>query len=281
MSLDVQNIQPNIGAVISGVDLNVLDQSQLDEIHQNLLKYQVIFFRNQKLEPQAQAELARSFGDLHIHPIYPTVEGVKEIIVLDSHRQDLRDNDLWHTDVTFSQTPPLGCVLQAIKIPLVGGDTLWASGVSAFRLLSDELKEKLRGLTAEHDIRQSFPLERFASNDEEREKLLETFRKNPPVTHPVVRTHPETGEESLFVSEGFTTKIHELDHAESDTLLEYLFEYSTQANFHVRWKWQEGDVAIWDNRCTQHKALFDYGDAHRIMRRATVLGDVPYYKEIA
>ena len=91
MSLDVQSIQPNIGAVISGVDLNVLDQSQLDEIHQNLLKYQVIFFRNQKLEPQAQAELARSFGDLHIHPIYPTVEGVKEIIVLDSHRQDLRD----------------------------------------------------------------------------------------------------------------------------------------------------------------------------------------------
>lgn len=278
MSSDVQNIQPNIGAVISGVDLNQLDQSQLDEIHQILLKHQVIFFRKQKLEPRAQAELARSFGDLHIHPIYPTVKDVKEIIVLDSHRLDLRDNDLWHTDVTFSQTPPLGCVLQAIKIPPVGGDTLWASGVSAFRFLSNELKEKLRGLTAEHDIRKSFPLERFASNDEEREKLLETFRKNPPVTHPVIRTHPETGEESLFVSEGFTTKIHELDSAESDELLAFLFEYSTQAEFHVRWKWQEGDVAIWDNRCTQHKALFDYGDAHRIMCRATVLGDVPYYK---
>ena len=281
VSFEIQSIQPNIGAIISGVDLNQLSEEQVGLIHQALLKHQVIFFRNQKLEPQAQAELARSFGDLHIHPIYPTVEGVKEIIVLDSHRQDLRDNELWHTDVTFSQTPPLGCVLQAIKIPEVGGDTLWASGVSAFRLLDEKLKEKLRNLTAEHDIRKSFPLERFASTPEEKEKLEATFRKNPPVTHPVIRTHPETGEESLFVSEGFTTKIHELDEAESHKLLEFLFKYTTQADFHVRWQWKEGDVAIWDNRCTQHKALFDYGDAHRIMRRATVLGDVPYYQQAA
>lgn len=281
MSFEIQSIQPNIGAIISGVDLNQLPEQHLLSVHQALLKYHVIFFRNQKLEPQTQAELARSFGDLHIHPIYPSVAEAKEIIVLDSHRQDLRDNELWHTDVTFSQTPPLGCVLQAIKIPEFGGDTLWSSGTAAFQALDEALKEKLRTYTATHDIRKSFPLERFASNLEEREKLEATFQKNPPVIHPVVRTHPVTGEDVLFISEGFTTKINELDEHESGELLAFLFEHSTQAKFHLRWKWQEGDVAIWDNRCTQHKALFDYGDAHRIMHRATVLGDQPYYQKVS
>ncbi|WP_453944902.1 TauD/TfdA family dioxygenase, partial [Acinetobacter baumannii] len=177
------------------------------------------------------------------------------------------------------KTPPLGCVLQAIKIPPVGGDTLWSSNTAAFKGLPLELQRKLRGLTATHDIRKSFPLERFAHNEEEREKLLQTFKRNPPVVHPVVRTHPVTGEPLLFVSEGFTTRINELPEQESEQLLNFLFEHATQEQFHLRWKWQDGDVAIWDNRCTQHKALFDYGDAHRIMHRATINGDVPFYKE--
>ena len=140
-----------------------------------------------------------------MHPIYPSIEDVPEVMVLDSWKQDLRDNELWHTDVTFSKTPPLGCVLQAIKIPPVGGDTSWSSNTAAFKGLPLELQQKLRGLTATHDIRKSFPLERFAHNEEEREKLLQTFKRNPPVVHPVVRTHPVTGEPLLFVSEGFTT----------------------------------------------------------------------------
>ncbi|MEG1697912.1 MAG: taurine dioxygenase, partial [Acinetobacter sp.] len=218
------------------------------------------------------------FGSLHIHPIFPTVENVPEIIVLDSWKQDLRDNELWHTDVTFSQKPPLGCVLQAIKIPPVGGDTLWSSGAAAFAALDQDLQQKLKGLTATHDIRQSFPIERFAHNDVERQKLEETFKRNPPVVHPVVRTHPVTGEPILFISEGFTTRINELDETESAELLQYLFAHATNEQFYLRWQWQAGDVAIWDNRCTQHKALFDYGDAHRIMHRATINGDVPFYQ---
>ncbi len=189
------------------------------------------------------------------------------------------DEKVAATDVTFSKTPPLGCVLQAIKIPPVGGDTLWSSNTAAFKGLPLELQQKLRGLTATHDIRKSFPLERFAHNEEEREKLLQTFKRNPPVVHPVVRTHPVTGESLLFVSEGFTTHINELPEQESEQLLDFLFEHATQEQFHLRWKWQDGDIAIWDNRCTQHKALFDYGDAHRIMHRATINGDVPFYKE--
>ncbi|MBJ9986812.1 taurine dioxygenase [Acinetobacter sp. S40] len=279
MSLVIEIIKPAIGAIINGVDLNHLDVQQTSEIQQALLRHQVIFFHQQQLDPRAQAALARSFGSLHIHPIYPSIEGTPEVLVLDSWQQDLRDNELWHTDVTFSQTPPLGCVLQAIKIPATGGDTLWSSGVAAFTALHGNLQHKLRGLTAIHDIRKSFPSERFAKNEVEREKLEQTFKRNPPVVHPVVRTHPVTGQPILFVSEGFTTRINELTEQESGELLAFLFQHSTREQFHLRWKWQEGDVAIWDNRCTQHKALFDYGNAHRIMHRATINGDIPYYRE--
>ncbi|WP_180129726.1 MULTISPECIES: taurine dioxygenase [unclassified Acinetobacter] len=278
MSLQAKQINQNIGAVIEGIDLNHADTPLLQEIKQALLQHQVIFFRKQALGAQSQVTLAKTFGTLHIHPIYPAMEDAPEVIVLDSHRQDLRDNDLWHTDVTFSQTPPLGCVLQAIKIPEFGGDTLWASGTAAFNALSKDLKQHLRGLTATHDIRKSFPLERFGTTAADRERLVNSFLKNPPVVHPVVRTHPETGAEVLFVNEGFTTQINELNAQESDALLTFLFEHAVKEEFHLRWKWQEGDVAIWDNRCTQHKALFDYGDAHRIMHRATVNGSVPFYK---
>ncbi|MEO3355972.1 taurine dioxygenase [Acinetobacter haemolyticus] len=278
MTLNIEIIKSSIGAIIQDVDLNTVDENTTQQIQQALLDHHVIFFRNQQLAPQAQAELARGFGSLHIHPIFPTVENVPEIIVLDSWKQDLRDNELWHTDVTFSKNPPLGCVLQAIKIPPVGGDTLWSSGVAAFAGLDQSLQQKLKGLTATHDIRQSFPIERFAHNDVERKKLEETFKRNPPVVHPVVRTHPVTGQPILFVSEGFTTRINELEESESAELLQYLFAHATHEQFHLRWQWQEGDVAIWDNRCTQHKALFDYGDAHRIMHRATINGDAPFYQ---
>ena len=215
MTLNIEVIKPTIGAIIHDVDLNTADENTTQQIQQALLDHHVIFFRNQQLAPQAQAELARGFGSLHIHPIFPTVENVPEIIVLDSWKQDLRDNELWHTDVTFSQKPPLGCVLQAIKIPPVGGDTLWSSGVAAFTALDQSLQQKLNGLTATHDIRQSFPIERFAHNHVERKKLEETFKRNPPVVHPVIRTHPVTGQPILFVSEGFTTRINELDQSES------------------------------------------------------------------
>lgn len=278
MSLQIKQISANIGAVIAGIDLNQVDAQTAEQIHAALLKYQVIFFRKQQLTAPSQVKLAKNFGSLHIHPIYPAMPEAPEVIILDSHRQDLRDNDLWHTDVTFSQTPPLGCVLQAIKIPDFGGDTLWASATAAFKALATDLQNKLRGLTATHDIRQSFPLERFAKSAEDRQRLEQSFLKNPPVVHPVVRSHPETGEEILFVNEGFTTRINELTLEESDQLLHFLFQHAVQADFHLRWQWQEGDVAIWDNRCTQHKALFDYGDAHRIMHRATINGSVPYYQ---
>lgn len=211
MSLTITPIKDTIGAIISGVNLNELNDDTLAKIRDALLKHQVIFFRDQDLQTEAQVRLAKSFGTLHIHPVFPTVPNVPEVIVLDSHKTDLRDNELWHTDVTFSKTPPLGCVLRAVKIPPSGGDTLWASGTAAYNALSDDIKAKIDGLTAMHDIRLSFPQERFGGvSDEEKARLEEIYRKNPPVPHPVVRTHPETGEKILFVSEGFTSHINDL-----------------------------------------------------------------------
>lgn len=275
-SLTVTPIKPAIGAVIDGVDLNHVDDDILAQIVALLLQHQVIFFRQQELTPQAQVHLAKSFGSLHIHPIFPNIKDAPEIIVLDSHQLDLKDNELWHTDVTFSKTPPLGCVLHAIKIPPKGGDTLWASLSASYDDLSDDYKQRLDGLTAVHDIRLSFPEARFGNNDQDKAKLAAIIKNNPPISHPVVRTHPKTGRKGLFVSEGFSDYIEGISAKESREILDYLFAHTTQDKYTLRWQWQKGDVAIWDNRVTQHKALFDYGNAHRIMHRATINGDIPF-----
>lgn len=281
MSIDtatITPIKPAIGAHIDGVDLNALDGELTAFIKKALLEHQVLIFRGQHLSSQSQVALAKSFGELHIHPVFPTVADFPEVIVLDSHQTDLRDNELWHTDVTFSRTPPMGCVLRAVKIPPTGGDTLWGSLTAAFAALDENTKQQLRGRTATHDIRLSFPKERFGQSDSDDAVLQQAIKNNPPLSHPIVRTHPETGAEGLFVTEGFTSHIDGLDEDESRALLDRLFAHSVQDEFTIRHQWREGDVVIWDNRCTQHKALFDYGDAHRIMHRATVLGDAPFYQ---
>lgn len=274
--MKVERLTPAIGAGVSDIQLNnILNDDHKQVLQDALVEHQVLFFRQQFLEPEKQRDLAALFGDLHIHPIYPPHERVKEVMVLDSHRQDLRDNELWHTDVTFIATPPLGCVLSAQKVPAFGGDTLWASSIAAYNDLSEPIKTLLNGLTAQNDIKKSFPEERYALTEEEAAKLEKAKKDHPPQTHPVVRTHPVSGKKGLFVSEGFTTRINELSQEESDALLNFLFKHSQQPRYHVRWHWQAGDVAIWDNRSTQHFANFDYGDAHRVMHRATILGDKP------
>ena len=274
--MKIDRLSPALGAVISGIDLNAaLNDEAQQGLQAALVEHQVLFLRQQFLQAEQQRDLALLFGDLHIHPIYPAHERVAEVMVLDSHKQDLRDNELWHTDVTFIQTPPLGCVLSAQQVPEFGGDTLWASSTAAYAALSKPMQALLDGLSASHDIRKSFPAARFAITEADAARFEKAKQDHPPVSHPVVRTHPVSGKKGLFVSEGFTTHINELTEAESDALLRFLFAHATHPNFQVRWHWQAGDVAIWDNRATQHFANFDYGAAHRIMHRATVLGDKP------
>ena len=274
--MKIERLSPALGAVISGIDLNATLNGEAQQgLQAALVEHQVLFLRQQFLQAEQQRDLALLFGDLHIHPIYPAHERVAEVMVLDSHKQDLRDNELWHTDVTFIQTPPLGCVLSAQQVPEFGGDTLWASSTAAYAALSKPMQALLDGLSASHDIRKSFPAARFAITEADAARFEKAKQDHPPVSHPVVRTHPVSGKKGLFVSEGFTTHINELTETESDALLRFLFAHATHPNFQVRWHWQAGDVAIWDNRATQHFANFDYGTAHRIMHRATVLGDKP------
>lgn len=277
MSLIITPLSPALGAQISGVDLTRdISDAQRDAIEQALLQYSVLFFRDQPIEPRQQANFAARFGDLHIHPIYPNVPETPQVLVLDTAVTDVRDNAIWHTDVTFLPTPALGAVLAAKQLPAYGGDTLWASGIAAFDALSEPLKQLLDGLTATHDFTKSFPLARFGNTPEDLERWEATRRANPPISHPVIRTHPMSGRKALFVSDGFTTRINELSEAESEALLKFLFAHATRPEFTIRWRWQENDVAFWDNRVTQHYAVDDYRPARRVMHRATILGDVPF-----
>ena len=277
MSLTITPLSSALGAHISGVDLgHDLTAEQRDAIEQALLKHQVLFSRDQPVTPQQQARFAAYFGDLHIHPIYPNVPEQPQVLILDTAVTDVRDNAIWHTDVTFLPTPALGAVLSAKLLPAYGGDTLWASGIAAFEALSGPMQALLEGLTATHDFTRSFPLERFGTTAEDLARWEETRRKNPPLSHPVIRTHPVSGRKALFVNEGFTTRINELEPTESEAILKMLFAHATRPEFTIRWRWQENDVAMWDNRVTQHYAVDDYRPQRRVMHRATILGDVPF-----
>jgi taurine dioxygenase len=272
MGITIEPLTPAIGALVSGVDLSQpLTGETHAAIEAALLDRQVIFLREQAISEQQQRDFAAGFGPLHIHPIYPRSDRVPEIMLLDTALNDLRDNALWHSDVSFSATPSLGAVLLARKVPPLGGDTLWASATAAYDALPDGLKAYLATLSATHDLAKSFPPDRF-----EADQLAEAKRKNPPMVHPVIRTHPVTGKKAIFVSEGFTTGIVGMDATMAEPLLNMLYTHIARPEFTVRWKWREGDVAIWDNRVTQHYATYDYGDAHRVMNRATIVGDRPF-----
>jgi taurine dioxygenase len=276
MTLSFTSLTPTIGAVVEGMQISEpLSEERVAEIGAALAKHHVLFFRDQTLTAEQHRNFAARFGKLHIHPIYPKHEAAPEIIVLDTDVTDLTDNAIWHTDVTFTETPPMGGVLVARVLPPSGGDTLWSSNIAAYEALSPAMQEFLQGLTATHSIAQSFPTERFAQTPEAQERLDAAKRKNPPVSHPAVRTHPVSGRKGLFVHEGFTTHINELSAAESRALLNFLYAHSAKPEFVVRWKWRLGDVAFWDNRLTQHYATDDYRPARRVMNRATIVGDRP------
>ncbi len=277
MTLHIQALGPAIGALVSGIQLSEpLRDDHRDALTQALLQHQVLFFENQPITPRQQRDLAARFGALHIHPIYPSDPQVPEIILLDTSTGNPPDNDNWHTDVTFIQTPPMGALLSAKLLPPSGGDTLWSSGVAAFDALSPAFQKLLDGLTAEHDIMKSFHAVRFARTPEEQLRYDMARTNNPVVVHPVIRTHPVTGKKGIFVNEGFTTRIRELSLPESDAVLALLVKHIAKPEFTVRWRWKAHDFAFWDNRLTQHYATNDYLPHRRVMHRATVLGDRPF-----
>ena len=275
----VTPLTPTIGALIEGVDLaQPVSDDLLQAIRQAFLKHQVVFFEDQHITPVQHRDFAARFGALHTHPLYPGVPEAPELFILDNHKDNPTDNDSWHTDVTFIETPPMASILYAKHLPPSGGDTIWSNMKAAYEALSPAFREFLASLDAVHDFARGFPTRGIVAKGAGEDKHAKAAAEHPPVLHPVIRTHPETGEDGLFVNFGFTERIKGLRRKESDAILNMLFEHIQKPEFLVRWRWSPNAIAFWDNRVTQHYAVNDYLPHRRIMNRATVLGDRPYHR---
>ena len=275
--MQAKQLTPAIGAVVSDIDLcKPLSPVQCSEVSALLVKHHVLFFENQPVTPRQHRDLAANFGALHVHPVYPHDPEVQEIIVLDTNTKNQPDSDSWHTDVPFIEEPPMGALLSARVLPPTGGDTMWTSCIAAYDALNDEIKSLIENLTAEHDIAAAFTDDRYGATPEARAQLAAAREKNPPMIHPVVRTHPVSGKRGIYVNHSFTTRIIELEPEKGTEVLNFLTSHVARPEFVVRWKWKQYDMAFWDNRLTQHYAFADYLPHRRVMHRATILGDKPF-----
>lgn len=274
--LDVAPLTARVGAEIRNVRLSGdLPPTTIAAINQALLKHKVIFFRDQShLDDASQEEFAKRLGDLVPHPTQGPINGTASILNLDSSKGGGRA-DQWHTDVTFVDAYPKFSVLRGVVIPEAGGDTIWSNTHAAYESLPDPLKQLADTLWAVHSNVYDYAAVRPKATAAERKHFEDVFTSTVYETeHPVVRVHPETGERSLLLG-NFVQRIVGLSKSDSAKLYEIYQSYVTAPENTVRWRWRAGDVAIWDNRATQHYAVNDYGDAHRVVRRATVDGDVP------
>jgi taurine dioxygenase len=277
-AIRVAPLSSTLGARIDGIDLaRPQDDETIAAIRRALLRYEVLFFDDQTLTPGQFRDFAVRFGELHVHPIRPHVTGVPEVVLLQD-QWAIDDSGNWRADVTFIDTPPMACMVYAQDTPNAGGDTIWASTRAAYASLSQPVRDFLSPLIASHDFARSYSEERFARMDLGMERFAWTRRDHPPTTHPVVRTHPETGLNSLFVNPAFTTRILGLNDPESRKLLELIFEQIQQPQFLVRRQWKRRTVAFWDNRVTQHYTVGDYEASERVMYRVTILGDRPFHR---
>ncbi|WP_414719219.1 TauD/TfdA dioxygenase family protein [Variovorax sp.] len=273
-----------IGAQVRNVSLARAsrDAGLAAAIRELLLRHKVLFFRDQELTRAEHVAFARHFGELEDHPVAgsdPEHPGLVRIYKTPDAPLDRYENG-WHTDATWREAPPFGCVLRCVECPPVGGDTMWANMALAYEKLPQQVKERIAPLRARHSIEATFGA---AMPVEKRLALKAQF---PDAEHPVVRTHPETGEKILFVN-AFTTHLsnfHTPDNVRygqdftqgSSALLQYLINQAAIPEYQVRWRWQPGDVAMWDNRSTQHYAVMDYPPCHRKMERAGIVGEATF-----
>jgi taurine dioxygenase len=264
-----------LGAYVEGVQIAQVAASAdlLAHIRELAVTHEVLFFRDQDVSPAVFQSFAQTFGEVLPHQAYATVPDAPHVQVLESTPQAPSKIELWHSDMTFSATPPSFTILHGKIIPAFGGDTLWASATAAYEALSAPMQKFVQQLTAVHDFRHGFAESLAEPGGPER--LADAIAANPPVTHPVVRTHPETGKKSLYVNRLFTTHINELGKLESADLLAFLYRHIVRDEFTVRLNWQPNTVAIWDNRSTQHKPVNDFFPQHRCLHRVTIKGDEP------
>lgn len=269
-TIQVEPLNPVIGAEIRGVDLTrPLGNQTFKEIHEALSKHLVIFFRDQDIDLEQQKTLGRLFGKLHIHPSAPGPAGHPEVLTVKADETSKAvTGNRWHSDVSCEAEPPMGSLLHMRELPPSGGDTMFANMYAAYDALSKPMQAFLSGLSAWHE-----------SEHVLRGTLGHTLKSErqdyPRSLHPIVRTHPETGRKALFVNSGFTTRIEGLTERESRPILDMLFEHVKTPEFQCRFQWKPKSLAIWDNRCTQHYALWDYFPHSRLGYRVTVCGTKP------
>ncbi|ACU74600.1 Taurine dioxygenase [Catenulispora acidiphila DSM 44928] len=259
-----------IGAQISGIDLGEpVAPEVFAELDRALLEFKVLFFRGQSRVTAARhRDFAGMWGELEIHPFLPQGD-VAEIVRFEKSEREAGVENVWHADVTWREKPALGSVLRAVEVPEAGGDTCFADMAAAYDCLPEQVKARIEGRVAVHDFTLPFGI------GMDPDKLKEMQEKYPAVEHPVVRTHPRTGRRTLFVNAIFTTHIVGLPEQESEELLKVLFRQASVPEYQVRFKWEPGSIAFWDNRAVQHYAVSDYFPRRRVMERAAILGDRP------
>ena len=267
--INVTPVTGSIGAEVDNVDLRDIDDEVIGEIQQAWLDHKVLFFRDQDLTHEQHVAYGRALGELEVHPFTDNVEGYPEILVIDSKPDKFISAEVWHSDVTFRESPPLGSVLLGRTIPPWGGDTCFANMELAYERLDDDVKEQIDGLYAIHSYVKAFGAR---MNAEERAAALEKF---PDQKHPIVRTHPVTGNKILFINRNFTLNIDGMTTDESRPLRRMLCAQAEIPEIQCRFRWQPNSIAQWDNRCTQHYAVPDHGGHHRRVERVTLIGDRP------
>jgi taurine dioxygenase len=251
-SLKVTRVSKALGAEVRGFDLAEVDTGLSGEIEQLLWEHQVLFFPDQRPTPEVHVAFGAHFGRLEGHPHLKSPElGSDKIFELRASGGGVADE--WHSDLTFQKEPSIYAILHMVACPEIGGDTMWANLYQVYDELSAPMKELCEGLSAIHSA--------------EPHGLPDVM-----TSHPLVRVHPETGRKVLFVNEHFTRRIVEMSLAESDLLLGHLTSLPKQPRYSVRYPWSAGTVAMWDNRCTQHSVLNDFGE-ERIIQRVTIMGD--------
>jgi taurine dioxygenase len=277
----VERVTATLGAEVSGIDLSgPLSARIIDAISAALVRHRVLFFRDQAITVEQHLAFGRRFGPLEVHPFNESLKGfandgaAPEVIVIESTAERPIAADQWHSDVSFRAEPSLGSILRCRITPDAGGDTLWADMAAAYEGLDDATRRQISGLTAVHDW-ETFRRGMRAHGVSE-DRIAQLQARHPPAEHPLVRTHPVSGEKILYVNATFTVGVKGMKEAESRPLLERLCRQAHIPDYQVRFRWRPDSIAFWDNRGTQHYATRDFFPAHRRMERVTVAGDRPF-----
>lgn len=275
--LEIRPLTGSVGAEVLGVDLSKpLDNETFARIHQAFSDHLVIFFRDQRLKAGELADFARRFGPLDPHHVLKGMDGHPEVLEIVRERTDKKIfAPGWHADVTWQEKPVMGAVLYGVEVPEVGGDTLFANQYLAYDALSPGMKAMLDGLNAVHGTARVYgdKADDYTYVDRLKESRKEAATKEN--VHPVVRTHPETRRKALFVNDHYTLRFEGMTEEESKPLLQFLFNHAIRPEFTCRFRWQDGSIAFWDNRCTLHTPIDDYYGKRRQMWRITIGGDRP------